>query len=309
MGNLPNIYKRRTFPWFALMMNSALGLGVAAYLAIAQDSLGPGMCVYAFDCGAVLSGDFGYLRDVPVGIVGLTGYFLLSVILLRIFLSNGNSKLTRWLLFLASFSILLAELGMSLALSASQLLTPGAFCGLCQIHLLPALIGMVLGFVIFNDLMSNSIWRDDVVRALKKIKVSEDVITDQQAEKSIQAELDTQLAAKFPKVTREVHFKENGRSRFVDIEIGDGKIGIEVKRAESLKKTGEADRLIDTQVPRYKAEKFGSNLIVAIVGTKEEFENDKVIWVFNELDKLDTPYAKIPIIKAKGPGFVRSIFR
>lgn len=311
MGNLTKIHRRRTFPWFALMMSSNLGLGIAAFLAIWQDSYGMKRCVYTFDCETVLSVQFLPLSSIHVMVIGLLGYFVLSTIMLRILGSIGNTRLIRWVLFITAFFILMIELGMSLSLSVSQILTIGVSCGLCHIHLIPALIGTALGFVVFNDLMSNSIWKDDVFAALKKIKVSSEVLTREEVEKSTQAELRIQLGKRFVLSEKEGHIVVDETDRYVDIVFDDSNVGIELKVAKSLNKNRqEARRLVRDQVPDYKTV-YKSNLIVAIAGVEEEFEHKNVLWVFRELRKLDTPYVKIPIVAKRARrkvGFPRKLF-
>ena len=94
-------------------------------------------------------------------------------------------------------------------------------------------------------------------------------------EKSIGKQLLIHLRQSFEHVTSQYGIEGiNGLS--IDFNIGNGKVGLEIKLAKSVFKTAEFHRLIG-QIDDYVMNKYDSeNLIVAVFGEKEHFQ-DKVM--------------------------------
>lgn len=110
-------------------------------------------------------------------------------------------------------------------------------------------------------------------------------------EKDVQDELEVYLKKYFQSVTREYGIEGKNAKR-IDFDLGNGRVGIEVKLAESLLKEGEGDRVIG-QVLKYTSRKYNNeNLIIAVAGfmehtrhtviheTKEFVQSNKAHFVF-----------------------------
>ena len=94
-------------------------------------------------------------------------------------------------------------------------------------------------------------------------------------EKDAQEDMDRYLKRYYNSVTRE-HGIEGKNAKRIDFDIGNGKVGIEVKLADSLLKEGESDRLMG-QIRKYsKRRYYQNNLLVAIIGNSDH-ERDTVL--------------------------------
>ena len=71
----------------------------------------------------------------------------------------------------------------------------------------------------------------------------------------------------------------------IDLDIGNGLVGVEVKHAASLLKAAEAHRLIG-QAGYYQRRRYGENLIVAVVGNQTELGDLGVREVMSFLQDL-----------------------
>jgi len=92
------------------------------------------------------------------------------------------------------------------------------------------------------------------------------------SEKDVHDELEVYLKKIFYSVTRE-HAIEGKNIKRIDFDIGNGKVGIEVKLAESILKEGENDRLIG-QIHKYATRKYNANnLIIALAGYSHHERN------------------------------------
>lgn len=104
-------------------------------------------------------------------------------------------------------------------------------------------------------------------------------------EKDVQDELEVHLKKYFHSVSREYAIEGKNVKR-IDFDIGNGRVGIEVKLAESLLKEGEGDRVIG-QVLKYTNRKYNAqNLIIAVAGFQEH-TNNTVIHEMKEFVRLN----------------------
>ena len=71
----------------------------------------------------------------------------------------------------------------------------------------------------------------------------------------------------------------------IDFDIGNGKIGVELKMAESLRNPGETQRLIG-QAIYYRQRRYGDNLIVGVVGAEEVLRGPAVRETLSFLTEL-----------------------
>lgn len=80
----------------------------------------------------------------------------------------------------------------------------------------------------------------------------------------------------------------------IDIDIGNGKVGVEVKLADSLlKSASEIHRLIGQSI-YYQRKKYMGNLVVAIAGRQEDLDHPMLKEAFSFLESFDIPCIRIP---------------
>ncbi|MEM7495081.1 MAG: vitamin K epoxide reductase family protein [Myxococcota bacterium] len=127
------------WPWRAVGVLAAVGLGVAAYMAYVESAEVAAVCGPVGDCNAVQQSPYAKLFGVPLGILGMLGYvailFLWGWGALRAFASTtsvGKNKppqgaLPVWLLFgVASFGT-----AFSMYLTFLEPFVIGATCAWC----------------------------------------------------------------------------------------------------------------------------------------------------------------------------------
>lgn len=91
-------------------------------------------------------------------------------------------------------------------------------------------------------------------------------------EKDIHKQMEKYFKDIFQNVTME-HGIESKNAKAIDIDIANGKAGIEVKVAHELLKEGEWDRAIG-QMVKYTRKKYrNENFIVVVVGFEKDFRN------------------------------------
>jgi hypothetical protein len=122
----------------------------------------------------------------------------------------------------------------------------------------------------------------NVMRELRKIEPFLQ-ITQNSNESEVETQLATKLIKFFPTVSTQYQIggSKNARER-VDIDVGNGQVGIEIKLARLLKKSNERNRLLG-QIDLYRERKYkNKNLLVLIVGEKKEEKEENII----ELKKI-----------------------
>lgn len=81
----------------------------------------------------------------------------------------------------------------------------------------------------------------------------------------------------------------------IDLDINDGKVGIEVKFADSFfKSTSEIFRLIGQGV-YYQRKKYGDNFVIAIAGTEEDLDEPVIREALTFLSSINIRWIGIPI--------------
>lgn len=91
-------------------------------------------------------------------------------------------------------------------------------------------------------------------------------------ERDIQVELEKFLKSIFQSVTRE-HGVESKNTKAIDFDIGNGKVGIEVKLASEIFKEGGWDRAIGQMVKYTRLKYNNQNLIFLVAGFDEDLRN------------------------------------
>jgi hypothetical protein len=102
--------------------------------------------------------------------------------------------------------------------------------------------------------------------------------------------------------TLEKHFKtifksvtpeyglESKNARFIDFDLGNGKVGVEVKLARSIFKTSEWDRVYG-QLRKYTKAKYNSeNLILLVIGNSEDQDNTILHEIMEDIKELNVNY-------------------
>jgi hypothetical protein len=80
----------------------------------------------------------------------------------------------------------------------------------------------------------------------------------------------------------------------IDIDLGNGRVGVEVKLAESLLKAAEAHRLIG-QAVYYQKRRYQDNLIVAVVGRSGDLEAPMLKELGSFLESIGVVYVGVPV--------------
>lgn len=109
----------------------------------------------------------------------------------------------------------------------------------------------------------------NVIRYLRRIPVKS-YITDAWSESEVEQFFARQLNKKFAKVATQslIGGTQYARER-IDIDLNNGKLGIEIKLANMLRKSNERNRLLG-QIDLYLARKYSPEaLLVLIVGSKQ----------------------------------------
>ena len=116
------------------------------------------------------------------------------------------------------------------------------------------------------------------------------------SEKDVHDDLEIYLKKLYHSVTRE-HAIDGKNVKRIDFDLGNGRVGIEVKLAESVLSESENDRLIG-QAQKYAGRKYGANLIIALAGYSHHTRNT----IIHEL-KMDVERsgAHFIFLKARTP--------
>ncbi len=81
----------------------------------------------------------------------------------------------------------------------------------------------------------------------------------------------------------------------IDIDIGNGKVGVEVKLADSLlKSAAEIQRLIGQSI-YYQKKRYLDNLIIAIVGRREDLEDPMLKETYSFLEGFNITCVRVPV--------------
>jgi hypothetical protein len=105
------------------------------------------------------------------------------------------------------------------------------------------------------------------------------------SESEVENFLAEKLSLFFDKVQTQYRIGKNKHySERVDIDLGDGRLGIEIKLAKFLKKSNERNRLLG-QVDLYKERKYKpENILILLVGVAELERDDSIMEVKKILD-------------------------
>ena len=112
----------------------------------------------------------------------------------------------------------------------------------------------------------------NVLQVIQKFSVSEKKL-GKASEKQVEQWLAQKLTHYFSEVNTQ--FSMGGREK-IDLDIGSGKVGIELKLAHKLKSRNEVNRLIG-QTTMYKSRKYNqNNLIILLVGNTKTYDDPNV---------------------------------
>ncbi|MBI4339151.1 MAG: hypothetical protein HY680_04280 [Chloroflexi bacterium] len=133
--------------------------------------------------------------------------------------------------------------------------------------------------------------RRAVIQALRQYRVPRRKARD---EKSAQDDLAAYLGSHFLEVFSQYNLGGYFGLR-IDFDIGNGRLGIELKLAEALRGAAEAQRFIG-QAVYYKQRRYGENLIVAVVGQEDTLSDPGVKETLSFLNELGISCVPIPTI-------------
>lgn len=92
------------------------------------------------------------------------------------------------------------------------------------------------------------------------------------SEADIQSQLEKYFKGIFQNVTPQ-HGIETKNTKAIDFDIGNGKVGIELKIADKILKESESDRIFGQMIKYQRAKYNQKNLVIAIAGFDEDFRN------------------------------------
>lgn len=136
----------------------------------------------------------------------------------------------------------------------------------------------------------------NVLRALRKITPWQPY-TDPLTERIVEEYLMFRLGKYFKDIQRQSVVKgiPHNRDR-VDLDIGNGAFGIEIKMAKLLKKSNERNRLLG-QLDLYKERKYShNNLLLVVVGQKEGEEEHHIAEIKKILENKKIPLFYLALV-------------
>ncbi len=121
----------------------------------------------------------------------------------------------------------------------------------------------------------------NVLQVMAKLQLSEKRFGTA-SEKQIEQWLATKLGRHYENVQTQLSL--GGREK-IDLDIEDGKVGIEIKLAEKLRSRNEVNRLIG-QTTMYKTKRYRqNNLIILLVGNTKTYEHPHIKEVKGIIEK------------------------
>ena len=145
----------------------------------------------------------------------------------------------------------------------------------------------------FLEDLFNSVSRDSVFETLEKCKIKKVDYTD---EKNVQKKISDYLDEYY---TNKIHREYNVGGFLglkIDIDINDGKVGVEIKILKSLN-SSSYERLLG-QVIYYKKRKYEENLIILVVGTSSEYKENvqKIKELSDIIEDLDVKFLYLNVV-------------
>ncbi|HAI74876.1 MAG TPA: hypothetical protein DCM08_01400 [Microscillaceae bacterium] len=128
--------------------------------------------------------------------------------------------------------------------------------------------------MVWNKYQSLKVHPQNIGQYLQNLKIRQDWL-DEHSENELSMLLAQQLRKRFGQpVNTQVRIQatQTDKTR-IDIDVAEGKVGIEVKLSKSLQSANERNRLLG-QVELYKEKKYNQqNLILVVVGKRHLAEN------------------------------------
>ena len=282
--------RRGAFPWYMVWLISVIGLGLSAWLVMAHYTGNNALCDLGDGCDFVIVSRFATLFDVPVSLLAAAGFALMLLASIAVIVPDSTPRWLRFTFILVTLPVSAVGVGASLYLAAMQVFVLESLCILCLASSALMVAAFAFALVAFWLHRRSRVWRDDVVIALRKIGVS-----SENAGREVVAsqEMRDKLDRFFDRVETEKSFKTPVGTAKIDLDINDWAYGVEVKLAKSLNMS-ESHRLVG-QAQMYKNMKYGGNLIVAVIGEKEDFRNSRMSGIFSVLDEHDIDYTVVRI--------------
>lgn len=132
---------------------------------------------------------------------------------------------------------------------------------------------------------------DNVIQNLQKLRIEKRKIRD---EKDAEDRIGDYLALFYKDVMSQFSIGGN-LSLKIDLDINNSKVGIEVKLSESLlNNTSEMFRLIG-QAIFYKNRRYHDNLIITVVGNKDDLDEPVINETFAFLEEFGIRVIRIPV--------------
>ena len=145
----------------------------------------------------------------------------------------------------------------------------------------------------FLDDLFDSVSRDSVFETLEKCKIKK---VDYTNEDNIQKVVSDYLDKHFPNKIHREYSVGGFLGLKIDIDINDGKVGVEIKILKSLN-SSQYERLLG-QAIYYKKRKYDENLIILIVGTNSEYKENvqKIKELSDIIEDLDVKFLYLNVV-------------
>ena len=131
----------------AILFLSLAGMAISAYLTYAHYRHASTICLPGMDCDAVLSSPYAQIWGVPLSLLGLAMYAVITI--LGFFIWQGKGR-RRELLGLGAYTVALSASLFSLYLYYLEIFEIQAFCTWCIVSSVIAfsLLGLATAFVV-----------------------------------------------------------------------------------------------------------------------------------------------------------------
>lgn len=144
---------------------------------------------------------------------------------------------------------------------------------------------------LLNSIFGSSVSLDSVLEILEGINLSPNQL---KSEKTVEKLIASELASEFG--ANNVHQQYSIPGYFgmkVDLDIGDGEVGVELKLASALDNSVANVQRLFGQAIYYKKRQYGESLIIAIVGNSKLQEKPFMQEIKKHLNEIGVEYVYI----------------